>query len=632
MSSDGHPYVSALESRVSGLETSISRLSRRVDGLETSVMNALGELQQTVDDFVTEYRRDRIVQNAYNELAEAKRELEEAFGRYQEIRQLAAEIIYVVDSGYISRSVIMDVTERLAIQTPRYWLAPASLAVAAWLDDDQDRYSKSINSALTLDPGKTALFMTLLLRHQVRTEVMRNWIASYLNELDPVNLPTDFAVVIEAVAGGTLGADSAPQLARRMRAWYNQAARSRDVEAEETGQWQRNLLSLAAAGNYADQFPALAQSSPTWELLRKRHEANTAIEAADQHFRSRLDDGAEVPADLDEKISLLLKHLAEDPDPAEDQILRKIRRAEAVIETRDDAAAERRVTADEADRTRALNILSLVTRAAFPSGRRQPPTMTELLGIMLSQRFISQAAQNVHDEHRRADTVHVTLGQRHCTFSCATDTEVTPDALRRQAEDSVEKLSGEIDYQIVQQGRKLRRRANWRLIAAAVVSGSLLVAAVVSGPVTSGGAIFLMTLSLLVLGYGVVDRSLLLRRRLRNITDHGKQEKSSVKRTLNQASDELAGLFSQEQRSRELLPALQAYLLGLTADDIHRATRFTASPSQVLMLPGPPDRDLPGDPEESAGRSEDKYASGFPEWTPWAPTRVRQLPDRPSSL
>lgn len=628
--SEGHLEVSALQSRVSGLETKVSHLGSRIDELETSVMSAIDTLQQTVDKFITEYQRDRIVQNAYNELAEAKRQLEQEFGRYKEVRELAAEIIYIVDSGFIRRSVIMDVTERLAIRTPRYWLAPAVLAVAAWLDDDKDRYFDSINSALALDPGRTALFVTLLLRHQARTEVMRQWIGSYLAELDPVNLPTDFAVVIEAVAGGTLGADSAPQLARRMQDWYKNAARSRDVEAEEIGQWQRNLLSLAAAGSYAEQFPVLAKSSPTWELLRNRHEVNTAIEAADQHFRSRFDDGAEVPADLDEKISLLLKHLAEDPDPVEEQILRKIRHAEAVIETRDDAAAERRVAADEADRARALNILSLVTRAAFPAGRKQPPTMTELLTIVLSQRFISKAAEDIHGKQQRLDAVQINLGKRRGKFSCATDAEVAPDALRQQAEDSAEELAGEIDYQIIRQKNKLWRRATWRLVLAAAVSCGISVAAFLTGPVTSDGVIALLAVALVILGAGALDRFALLRRRLRNVTDNGQREKISIKRTLDQASEELAHFFSQEQRSRDLLPTLRAYLLGLTANDVHRATRFTAPPPQVLMLPGPPDREMPDD-ADPAERNEDRYSHRFPEWTPWAPTRVRQLPYGPSS-
>lgn len=628
---EAYPAVSALESRVSGLEGSVSRLRSRVEELEGSVMSALGKLQQTVDKFVIEYRKDQTVQNAFNRLAEHKREWEEQFGPHKEVRELAAGIIPIVGSGFISRAVILDVTERLTIRTPRYWLAPAILAVAAWLDDDMDRYFDSINSALSLDRGKTALFMTLLLRHQARTEVMSDWIGTYLAGLDPTSLPTDFAVVIEAVAGGTLGRDSAPQLERRMRGWFEYAGRSRDVEAEEIRQWERNLLSLAAAGNYAEEFPTLARFSPAWEFLRKRHEVNTAIEAANRHFRGRFDDGAEVPADLDAKISLLLKHLAEDPDTAEEKILRKIREAEAVIETEDKAAAQRRVAADEAGRTRALNIMSLVTLAAFPAGRREPPTMTELMAIGLSQRFISAAAERILSKPERRDAVEVNLGRWPRRFSSATDADVTPEGIRRQADDIEKELAGAVDYQITQRKNKLRRRAKWRLIVAAPVSCALVATAFLSVRVTSGLEIFILIVAFLVILYGVSDRFLFLRRRLGNITDNGVQEKSDIKRTLNRASGELARLFSQEQRSRDLLPALQSYLLGLTAGDVHRATRFTATPTQVVMLPGPSDRETPGDADSTEG-TQDRYARGFPEWTPRPPTRPGQLPDRPSPL
>ena len=624
MDSHTHPEISGLHSRVSGVESSVSKLRGRVDALEKSLLRRVGELQETVDDFVTEYRRDRLVQNAHNDLAEARGELEQEFGRYKEVRDLASGIIYVVKSGFISRAVILDVTERLAIRTPRYWLAPAILAVAAWLDGDKDRYFDSIKTALALDHSKTALFMTLLLRDQARNEDMREWIGSYLAGLEPTNLPTDFAVVIEAVAGRTLGVDSSPQLVRRMRGWYENAASSRDAEDEEIGQWERNLMGLAAAGDYAEAFPTLARSTPEWELLRKRHEADTAIEAADQYFRSRFEEGAEVPADLDEKIGLLLKSLAEDPDPAEDRILQRIRRAEAVIETQDQAAAERRVAAEEADRSRALNILSLVTRAAFPAGRRQPPGMTELLAIVMSQRFISAAAEKIQGRHQRPASVEISLGQRQCSFSCATDDETTPEALRRQADDLAGQLAGKIDDQATRQRDKLLRRGRRRMIAGAVISGALVVTALVSGPVTSALAIFLLGLASAVLGYAALDRFVLLQARMQTIADDGSREKSEITSTLIRASDELATLFSQEQRSRDLLPALQAYLLGLTAEDAHRAIRFTPPP-QTRMLPGPDDSDTPDD-ADPAGTRDDGFARGFPEWTPWPPKRARELP------
>ena len=275
-------------------------------------------------------------------------------------------------------------------------------------------------------------------------------------------------------------------------------------------------MGLAAAGDYAEAFPTLAQSAPEWELLRKRHEADTAIEAADQYFRGRFEEGADVPADLDEKIGLLLKSLAEDPDPAEDRILQRIRRAEAVIETQDHAAAERRVAAEEADRARALNILSLVTRAAFPAGRRRPPSMTELLAIVMSQRFISAAAEKIQGRHQRPARVEIDLGQRQCSFSCATDDETTPEALRHQADDLAGQLAGQIDDQTTKQRDKLRRRARRRMIAGAVISGALVVTALVSGPVTSALAILILGLAVVVLGYAALDRFVLLQVRMQS--------------------------------------------------------------------------------------------------------------------
>ena len=369
MDSHSHPEFSGLDSRVSSVESSVGQLRERVNKVEKNLMRAVGDLQQTVNEFVAEYRRDQTLQRATISSPRRAVSWTKSSAVLRRVRDLASEIIDVVQSGFVRRTVILDVTERLAIRTPRYWLAPAVLAVAAWLDGDQERYAESIKSALILDYSKTALFMTLLLRHQAGTEDMREWISSYLTELEPANLPTEFTVVIEAVAGRTLGADSAPHLVRRMLSWYDQAARSRDAEAEETSQWERNLMGLASAGDFAVAFPALASSNSDRELLRKLYEADTAIEAADQHFRGRFAEGVEVPADLDNKVSSLLKKLAEDPDPEEDRILHRVRRAEALIETEDETAAERRVLAEEADRARALNILSLVTgQRSRPAG------------------------------------------------------------------------------------------------------------------------------------------------------------------------------------------------------------------------------------------------------------------------
>ena len=118
MDSHSHPEFSGLDSRVSSVESSVGQLRERVNKVEKNLMRAVGDLQQTVNEFVAEYRRDQTLQRAHNQLTEARRELDQEFGRFKEVRDLASEIIHVVQSGFVRRTVILDVTERLAIRTP----------------------------------------------------------------------------------------------------------------------------------------------------------------------------------------------------------------------------------------------------------------------------------------------------------------------------------------------------------------------------------------------------------------------------------------------------------------------------------------------------------------------------------
>ena len=178
--------------------------------------------QDSLNSLREMYERDRIVATAYNELAVAERQWQAKFGRYEEARNMAASIIDVVASGHINRSVILDVTERLAIQTPRYWVAQATLAVAAWLDDNPQQHREALDYALALDYEKTSLFMALLLRDQDRDEVLQEWLAAYLSRLTPVNLPRHFQVVIDAATGNAFGGGAAPRLVKQVGEWYGE--------------------------------------------------------------------------------------------------------------------------------------------------------------------------------------------------------------------------------------------------------------------------------------------------------------------------------------------------------------------------------------------------------------------------
>jgi hypothetical protein len=617
MDSDDSARLSRLASKVSSLESGAANLRRefadvkrsadragqRIDQLEQTLKSTLAEVRTTLDEFYRQYKSDRVVHDAHNRLTAAQRDWRREFGRFADARALAANIIDIIGTNSISRPEIRSATTQLAIRTPRYWLARATLAVAAWLDEDEARYHDAMNGALALDPGKTALFMTLLLRGHKRDGIMDEWVDTYFSGLEPTNLPRHFQVVIDAVTGGAFGKESAARLAWRMTEWYEDAAQSRDAEADAISEWKRRLRSLAVARDYAAEFPVLARSCPGWPALRERHVINTAIVAAEAHFRDRFEAGAEVTADLGTAIGSLLRQLAETPDAAEEKYLRRIREAEAVIETRDPAAAARQVAAEEADLTGSLNIVSMVSTAAFPKpsdGSLPRPTPTELLAIVLSKRLVSAAAQQLHDELPALPGVPLHHGdglwEWQQDFSWASEAEATPTALRRQAGEHMVALTARLTARATDQRRKLLRSA------VLACGGALLVAICLLGTSFAGTAV--PSLYLRVPGIALLAVALAVGWRIVpqvSWTAAAKpRELDAMANTLQAAAEELGRFLAQERRSRELLPKLRQYLHGLNADHAYEATRFTSSPTP------------------SASR-------GLPAWTPTPPRKQPEI-------
>src|SRR5215472_8600586 len=137
--------IKDLEQQVDEVSGLTDRLGR-MEEAQSSLMREQQELarrqkatQDAVDSLRESQERFQIVSAAYDELAIADREKQARFGPHEEARTMAASIIDVVASGHINRSTILDVTQRLAIHTPRFWVAHATLAVAAWLDDNAEQ-------------------------------------------------------------------------------------------------------------------------------------------------------------------------------------------------------------------------------------------------------------------------------------------------------------------------------------------------------------------------------------------------------------------------------------------------------------------------------------------------------------
>jgi hypothetical protein len=610
MTSDYPEEVSRLRSEVSSLKHQVERVSGlndRVRTIEETVQPALDRLdrrQQATQDSLNKlremYERDRIVANAFNELVVVERQWEAKFGRYQEARNMAASIIDVVASRHINRSVILDVTERLAIQTPRYWVAHATVAVAAWLDDNPQQHREALDFALALDYEKTSLFMALLLRDQDRDEALQEWLAAYLSRLTPVNLPRHFQVVIDAATGKALGDGSAPRLVNQVADWYREEYDREDIFDAAVSEWKRRLLSLGVRYGDEPDFSLLRANEKAWKVLSPRYEANRAIEHSAGYFRERFETGAYVSDDVRGDLGVLLKNLASTEDPEEEELLHAKREHQAVRLAKGDLGAARAIiVAEEQGRNATLNIVSMMSQSAFPApddGQLPAPTVTELLAIMLSNALIVSAADELRDDLPTVGTVEIAVGEQQweCRFDCQEEAGTTRPALRDQAEEQAAKICAQIDKEAGRRQGRLRWFRKWGC------PGGLVAA------VGFGGAAFIPGASELVAPAVVVGvPSLLGMMRLptlvRRASDQTEVEKRAVRAQIDKAAEQLGELMDRDRRGAGIhLPDLRGYLNGLTEDSVRAAIR----PLGAVPLP---------------------KTREFPSWTPHPPRRHPEI-------
>ena len=619
MTSDPGSHLPALRSEIRGLRSELSdrrhqvgRVAdlndrmRRMDETVRDLARKQAATQEALSSFKEMYERDRIVAKAYSELEVAERQRQAKFGRYEDARNMAESIIDVVASGQLNQAVVVDVTERLAIQTPRYWVAQATLAVAAWLDDNPGQHRAALHSALTLDYEKTSLFMALLLRDQGRDTELQEWLAAYLSRLKPALLPPHFRVVIDAVTGNALGGRAAPRLVRQVGEWYAEEGDRQDVADTAVSEWQRRLLSLGARYGETPDFSLLAANEKAWKLLSPRHAASQAVEQAARYFRERFETGAQVSGDVRADLAVLLRKLARTEDAEEEELSRAIFEHRAITLTNGDREAARKmVFDDEKERTSTLNIVAMVSQSAFPrpdDGQPPAPTVTELLAIMLNKSLIVRAARELRNDLPSVGTVEITVGER--PWACQFSLDDGAPALAEQADEQARKVCAQIDKEAARRQGRLRWFRRWGcpggLVAAIGLGASTFIPA--APP------------ELMIPAFVVAVPSILGMNRLpkvvRRATDRTEAEKHAVIEQLSKAASQLTALWGADRRSATVgLPELSRYLNGLTEDSVGAAIR----PVPAVTL---------------------QKTREFPDWTPRPPQRypVIETESEPSPL
>ena len=586
---DGVMVDASVGRDVRNIERIVMSLSRDVDNVSAEVsavgmaqQQTMGELAQLRADFLAYTRaaeRRANVQRAETKIGVLQDQLEHNFGHHKVVRRTAVGLLQAFDVGLVSEDAVRSISEKLMIQTPGYWLAPALVALSAWSGDERDLCERAVAEAYRRSPSKTALLFTLVLRRQDRLESSSRWLKHYLNAQDPAALGRDFAIILESVAHGAFGPAGRAIVDESMAAWRE--ALSDDASHDrQVARWRFEIEKHRPAPAAGD-FPALAAVSPQWPGL------GASLSGAEGHapllekYRAMMTEEITAPDRIEDALDDILDRLVSEFDNEELPLQRDLAFNQAVVDRDGDTAAARTdADAKSAAFEKTLDYLTIQTTSALDPSSIGVSRATQRIAVTACREWFSRAHELATSAYRQQlpSDVEVTFGGSHNIGAQAFQLPAWRGSLASGLTQLEQSLGGHWDAHTESYVRSLEFPIRQKAIVPAIVTVLVMIVGFMMSPVAG------LLLPLFVGGawalalYRKHEQSLKAQTQAREELGRWKQESLTQ---LRAASAELTDWGSRFQKAdsladeaRQLITALDQ--AGHTATPFERRTVQTA--------------------------------------------------------
>lgn len=433
--------LSAIYQGLSAIRHDVDGVNNRVESVGAELVSTRSELAlltQQFLDFVEADAKSKQVAISETRLIKIRQQLETQYGHYAKVRRHATGVLQAADVNIIRQETVHSVTEQLMLDAPRYWLAPALVALSAWLADDQPLAQKALAEAIRRDDEKTSLFFALISRRAARAKATYVWLDRYFGMQDPTSLDRQTVVLVDALASGIFGSDIRTHCAKRIESWTEELSQRAGFLEEQRQQWTDALRSkIPTHAANLQRYRHLAQYSPTWQELESGLRGTEMQGNVLAHFRGIFEGPIQHAATLALAVDKLLENLVSNFDDEELPLRRDEALCELIIaEDGDRAAAKTRFDLEHKALDEYVSFTQLLTNAAMHPEKSHASRATQRFAIALSRNWIKDAHQDLTASLRAAVPLNVTLSIEDWsgeTRNGENEQELT-DSLRRHIE------------------------------------------------------------------------------------------------------------------------------------------------------------------------------------------------------
>ncbi|HBS61544.1 MAG TPA: hypothetical protein DEB32_02165 [Stenotrophomonas sp.] len=405
--------LSAINSSLRTLGRDLDSLNAQVDAVQHDVgatRSELARLEKAFMDFVAADVKAKELSLAETRQVKIRQELETRFGHYGEVRRQTTGILQAADISLVRQDTIRAASENLMLAAPGYWLAPALVALAAWLNDHKDLAERALAEAIRRGDEKTSLLFALVSRRAGRLAASQQWMDRYLGMQNPVELDRQTVVLIDAIAAGVFGVETALTCVARTSDWIEELSQRAGFIESQRSQWIDALRSKTPHGDDSARYPHLQQYSPTWPALQASLNATATHGAVAQHFQAVFSGEVRATAGLAADVDALLTKLVSHFDVEELPLRRDEELCRLIIEENGDrAAATSRFQLQDPALEHRISFTQLLTNAAMHPETSHASRATQRFATAQSRAWILEAHHDLTASIRLAVPTQVQL-------------------------------------------------------------------------------------------------------------------------------------------------------------------------------------------------------------------------------
>jgi hypothetical protein len=386
--SDG---LRVVNENVSVVDTKVEYVAQQ----QTATTQRLDQLYDEFIQFVAADIQHKQLQFAQTQIIEVRQMIEKEFGHYDEVRRITTGILQATDAAIVRQETMRRATENLMMLVPGYWLAPAIVALGAWIADNRSLAEKALAEAIRRDDSKTSLFFALVCRRAQRSEANAQWLRRYFQIQNPHQMDREVVVMLDALANGVFGGAALNACSDVVGQWLADLEEQAGFSEEQRKRWA-SVLDIFEPKMHDNEYPTLQKHSPTWPKLQTclcRSRRNQVVLA---YFEQIFAGETSVPASLETQVDGLLNSLVKNFDEEELPLRRKKRLLELTIEEQGDKdVANRRFDAESDSLEEQTNFAAMLTNAAMNPQQFGATRATQRYAISLSRDWIVNAQNDL---------------------------------------------------------------------------------------------------------------------------------------------------------------------------------------------------------------------------------------------